>query len=288
MTMVMEPAAVSRTSPWYADWQHPAHVEHFDFRSRLDDRNLVRDFEAFNDVRILTERVPRPARGTLVEVGCATGIFARYLRLRYPGLTYVGLDISEPVIARGRAKYPWVQLHVCQPDHPLRESLRQCGLMQPPEFLYAKDVLLHQVRPFEFLDDLLANATEAVILRLRTRDVGSTELDPERSCQYHYEGWMPYIVMNLQDVIARIQRAQPASEIVVYRHHMVLGGQMNRFLPKDCYLRETGTAETAVGVFLNTDHPRRVTIQDRVDAHARYTVDYRLKRLASRLLQGLR
>ena len=273
---------------WYSDWQHQQHVVQFDGRAHLSDTNLARSFEAFNDVRLLNERVERHREGTLVEVGCATGEFHRYLRLGYPKIRYCGFDISEPAITRARGKYPQGHFFLCRPGTPLRESMRECGLSGRPDLLYAKDVVHHQASPFEFMDDLLASAAEALIMRLRTRDVGATELDPERSCQYHYNGWMPYIVMNVQEVIDRIRRALPASELVVYRHHIVLGGRLNRFLPKACYLPDTGTAETAVGVFLTSNAPGRVTIEDRADGNARYTLDYRLRRLAGRVLQGLR
>jgi hypothetical protein len=81
--------------------------------------------------------------------------------------------------------------------------------------------------------------------------------------------------------------AAPGAEIVVLRHHMVLGGQRGRFLPKECYLRETGTAETAVGVFQKTASPGRVTIIDREDGVPRHTVGYQLQRGLARLVNAL-
>lgn len=269
---------------WYADWQRPEHAEHFDARSRLDARNLVRNYEAFNDVRLLKERLDPSRAADLLEVGCATGEFSRYVRLRFPRLRYAGLDISSPAVARAKSKYPQTAFFVVEAGRPLAESLQAVGAPAAPAIVYSKDVMPHQVEPLAFLSGLIRQASEAVIVRCRTRDVGETERDPERSCQYHYGGWMPYIVLNLQELIEHILAEAPGSEVIVYRHHMVLGGWNNRFVPKALYLEETGTAETAVGLFKTTDHPGRVTVQDRADGAFTGTWDYRIRRLAQKAI----
>jgi SAM-dependent methyltransferase len=276
-----------RETRWYADWQHATHARHFDGRHDLDGKNLVRNYESLNDVRLLNERVERSRPLTLVEVGCATGEFYRYLRSRYPHVAYWGLDISEPAIGWARAKYPAARFFVTRPDARLPQVLPELGLAGAPDVVYAKDVLHHQTKPFEFLADVLSAAGEAAIIRCRTRDVGATELDPEKSCQYHYGGWMPYIVINLPELVGYASDAAPGAEIVVLRHHMVLGGQHGRFLTKECYLPETGTAETAIGVFKKTATPGRVTIEDRAAVVPRYTVGYRLRRGLGRLIRVL-
>ena len=273
------------TAQWYADWQSQAHSVHFDSRAGLDSRNLVRNYECLNDIRILSERILPSQPLNLLEVGCATGEFCRYLRIRYPHIAYCGFDISQAAIDRARQKYPQGRFFVSNPDRPLAESLKQWGVHPLPELVYSKDVVHHQTQPFEFLAELLHCATDAVILRLRTRDVGPTELDPEKSCQYHYHGWTPYIVMNVDEVLSCIQREVPQGEIVLYRHYTVLGGRVNRFLPKDCYLPETKTAETAIGVFLNTPHPGKMTVANRQEPELRYTLDYRIRYFATTLLR---
>jgi len=262
---------------WHQDWQSQEHAVAFDGRSGLDLRNLIREYEAFNDVQLLTERLSRSTRIGLLEIGCATGEFYRYLRTAYPHVRYAGVDISRPAVARARAKYPHGIFVATDPSMPLAERLSEAGVHPCPETVYAKDVVHHQTRPFELLSELLGMASEALIIRTRTRDVGPTELDPERSCQYHYGGWMPYIVFNMQELIERIREEAPASEVVVRRHHVVLGGRYHRFLPKELYLKETGTAESAVGVFKTTDRAGRATIADRRERAPRYTWDYRLK-----------
>lgn len=267
---------------WYADWQNLEHPKHFDFRSTLDSPNLVRNYESFNDVRLLNERLDSGRDLVLLEVGCGTGEFYRYLRIRYPKVRYVGADISKPALERAREKYPEARFFLTAPDVKVQCLPEMMSLGRLPEIVYAKDVVHHQTRPFEFVRDLIECALEATIFRCRTRDVGKTELDPEVSCQYHYSGWMPYIVMNLEELINSIRSDASAAEIVVYRNHVVLGGQHNRYLPKDCYLKETGTAETAVGVFKRMDHPGRVSIEDRGDQNPHYTLGHKIKRALRR------
>ena len=263
--------------PWYRNWQNPAHAVQFDGRARLDLRNLIRNYEAFNDVRLLNERVERSRAFELLEVGCATGEFVRYLRARFPRVHYIGLDVSEPAIARARAKYPEVPFFVVQANRNLTEALRDLGIMRQPDIVYSKDVVQHQVRPFEFLSNLIEVASEAIILRCRTRDVGTTVLDPERSCQFYEGDWLPYIVLNLQELVEWVRAKVPEGEVVLYRHHMVLGGQHGRFLPKELYRKETGTAETAVGIFKQTQRPGSTVIDDQPDQTPTGTWDYRMR-----------
>lgn len=268
----MEKTGVS-SSPWYVDWQNREHASAFDVRHALTDWQLLKIYESFSDVQLLRERAVGPA--TLLEVGCATGDLYRYLALRLPQLRYRGVDISQAAIARAQEKYPGASFLQILPGAPLKEKA---------EIVYSKDVVHHQVRPLELVSDLLGAASQMLIFRTRTRDVGPTLADPNLSCQYHYQGWMPYIVINLEELLAHIRRQAPQAEILVYRNHMVLGGRENRFLPKECYLPETGTAETTVGVFLKTNTPGRTRIEDRRDMNPQYPLTYRLRNYAHRAL----
>lgn len=273
---------------WYADWQSRDHVSHFDYRHSLSATNLVRNYESLNDVRLLNERMDRSRALSLLEIGCATGEFYRYLRLTRPAARYVGIDVSRPAIARAQEKYPQATFLAVDSGARIADALAALGAPTTYDIVYTKDVVHHQTRPFEFVRELIELATGALVMRCRTRDLGPTELNPELSCQYHYGGWMPYIVLNLQELIDHVRRLAPGAEVVVYRHHMVLGGQMARFLPKECYLPETGTAETAVGVFLMTNQCGQVAVEDRVDRDPAYTLTFMLRRLVGRALRVLR
>lgn len=236
----------------------------------------MRDYEVFNDVQLLNERLHAAGGlGTVLEVGCATGEFFRYLSLKWPKITYVGTDISRPAIERALDKYPHGNFVVSEADDT-GDLVNLVGLKHRPDVLYCKDVVLHQTDPFGFIRGLLGITTQSLIMRLRTRDLGATVLDPDSSCQYHYDGWMPYIVINTDELIDAIRAASPGAELIVRKHHVVLGGLHSRNLPKDCYLSETGTAETAVEVFLGTDRPGHVTVENRRERSPSYTLPHLL------------
>jgi hypothetical protein len=109
------------------------------------------------------------------------------------------------------------------------------------------DVVHHQTDPCGFLSDIYDITTKYLILRVRTREEGSTIFDTDQSCQYTYGRWVPYIVFNTSELIDLIRHFEPApARITLMRHPVVLGGETSRFLPKDLYYPETGTAETAL------------------------------------------
>jgi len=261
---------------WYIDWQDSQHARHLDARLALPSRSLIRNFESFSDVLLLNKRLEALRRPPLLEVGCATGEFYRYLQLKDSGVSYTGLDISEPAIVRARQKYPQGRFFVSDPAQSLPEILKAHRLDPQWPIVYSKDVLHHQTDPFGFLSELLGVCSDSLILRTRTRDQGPTLVDPERSCQHHYQGWMPYIVLNVDELIGQIRLHAPGSEIVLYRNHMVLGGRENRFLPKECYLPETGTAESAVGVFRESSHGNRVRVIDQAEGPVRHSLTDRV------------
>ncbi len=259
------PSQTAVSSLWYSDWQNRRHAELFDARARLGRSSLIRNYEVFNDVRLLAERMPASRPTRLLEVGCATGEFCRYLGYRFPLADYTGVDISQTAVQRAKEKYPQARFYIADPARTVLENFHASGVSSRPQWIYSKDVLHHQVNPWSFLEQLLDAAEESVILRTRTRDRGPTVLDPDLSCQYHYSGWMPYLVLNLDELVEFIHVRRPDAEMVLIRNRMVLGGCENRFLPKECYLPETGTAETAMGVFLKTDQPGRTRVDDRED-----------------------
>ena len=256
---------MAASSPWHRDWQDEGHVRLFDSRSTLADRALIGHYRAFSDVLLLEENLSRNPNALLLEVGCATGELSRYLRRQHPGTRYYGLDVSRAALERARQKYPKGRFLLHDPAVPLAETLRSAGLSEPVEVVYSKDVVHHQTDPFGFLGQMLDLASTAAVFRLRTRDRGETVLDPELSCQYHYNGWMPYLVLNLQETLDFVRQRRPQCQVKVQRNRMILGGKENRYLPKECYLAETGTAETTLAVWLQAERPGEIRIEDRRD-----------------------
>lgn len=113
---------------WYDDWQSQEHARNFDFRALLDDTNLVRNYECYNDVRILNERLDLHRELSLLEIGCATGEFYRYLRIKYPRTRYFGVDISKPAIERAKEKYPQGPFFLVDPESAVTTLAEKIGL----------------------------------------------------------------------------------------------------------------------------------------------------------------
>lgn len=223
-------------------WAKQEHAAHFDSRSRFPGFVLVNTYERFNEVRLLNETMRRHSEPChLLEVGCATGEFYRYLSLRHPNVTYTGCDISKPALERARQKYP-AEGRFLETDVDLK-SLNNAN----PDIVFCRDVAHHQPDPLALIRKLYAMAKSLTVMRIRTRDVGPTVYDPALSCQLSYGEWVPYIVLNSKELLGRIKEFSPRpSRIVLVKHYMVLGGQHARHLPKECYFNETLTAESAL------------------------------------------
>lgn len=115
------------------------------------------------------------------------------------------------------------------------------------DIVFCKDVVHHQTDPKKLLSALYEKANNYLILRVRTREVGPTVFDPSQSCQFLYGDWVPYIVFNSAELAELIRSYQPSPvRIALWRHPVVLGGAGGRYLPKELYDPQTGTAETAV------------------------------------------
>lgn len=267
-------------------WQEPIHADFFDARARNSLRLLRRVYENFNEFRLFLENKGYIRGRHFVEIGCATGELYRYSRCCHPEFSYRGFDISRPAIERAIQKYPDGQFDVCRPD--LSDVI---ALNLNPAVVWARDVVVHQPDPFGYLSRLLPISNEVTILRLRTRDKGATVHDAELSCQWYSGHWVPYMVLNVDEAIEIICQAVPVKRMTILKSYVQLGGWHNRFLPKECYYPETGTAETAVYIVRSED-PRtnpEIVISSRKELHTVYPLWLRgvvswLRRKLSRIM----
>lgn len=241
----------------WGPWSSPDHADAFDFWARFTTWELRRMFEGFNEFQMLTDVKQERNLGSLLDLGCATGELYRYLAAYHPDIEYHGVDVSEPAIDRAQQKYPDASFQVVPPDLADLDERES-----PPDLLWSRDVVHHQPQPFAFLDRILNLGQQVTILRLRTRDAGSTVVDPDRSCQWHYGDWVPYIVMNIDEVTATIQKATPVQRIEYRKRYEVLGGAHKRYLPKECYDPDTGTAETAALIVHGEPEGREPTVRE--------------------------
>lgn len=139
---------------------------------------------------------------------------------------------------------------------------------------------MHQEDPYAFLDGLINLTKEAAFVRLRTRDVGDTVTDTQISCQLHWDKfWVPYIVINTDEMIQRIEAHKDVKKLVVCRAYEVLGGHNYRFLPKELYFNEARTAETALFIQKGSrgNNALDVSFMDQPD-RPQYTVRERIIR----------
>jgi SAM-dependent methyltransferase len=276
-----------RNPEFYTSWKEEGHAVHFDGLRFVPTPLLARRWEGFNEVRMLGAVLREEPRLTVLEIGCATGEMFRYVSSRHPQATYVGADISEPAIARAREKFgSRAQFMVTDPGLAALDGLK-------PDIVFCRDVLQHQTEPWTFLDRLYRLAGRFLIMRIRTRDRGATEYDPERSCQYHAGSWVPFIMLNVDELVEtlRTRFGSAPARIDLVKDPVVFGGHLWRFVPKDCYESATGTAETAMllakgsGLSGRTD----VTIAVRPDGEQTpgWSRMQRACRLSSMLVRGI-
>jgi SAM-dependent methyltransferase len=267
-----------------AAWQDGTHARVFDEVSAYPDFLMRKRFESFNEVRLLRAHAGAVRGGTLFEIGCATGEFGRYAAKYLPQFTYTGFDISRPALARATAKYGGARYRLLEdPIDAFRDKFGTASVV------FCRDVVLHQLDPLAFVSRLLDIATEALVLRLRTRDAGETVLDAERSCQYHYDRhWVPYIVLNTRQLLDHLCADPAVSRVVVSRRYETLGGHNFRYLPKELFYRETGGAETALIVLKQAGRAGapRVEYDDRTDGPRYSLLERAFLKLARRRLSS--
>lgn len=276
-----------RNPEFYTSWKEEGHAVHFDGLRFIPTPLLVRRWEGFNEVRMLGALLRQEPRLTVLEIGCATGEMSRYVSSRHPQATYIGADISEPAVARAREKFgARARFIVTDPALAALDGLQ-------PDIVFCRDVLQHQTDPWAFLDRLYRLAGRFLIMRIRTRDRGATEYNPEVSCQYHAGSWVPFIVLNVDEVVETVGKrfAPPPARIELVKDPVVFGGQHGRFVPKDCYEAATGTAETAMLLVKGTagGGPPAVQVSTRPDGEQtpRWFLMQRACRLSSMLVRGV-
>ena len=232
------------SSLFFQGWEDDEHVRIFDWFSYFPTPLFIKQFEYFNEVHLMKEyfELNSSKEKTIFEVGCATGEVFRYLRKRKFNCSYLGFDISEKAIDAAKRKFPSGEFFCVEEN--TRQIIQEYG---QADFVFSRDVIIHQTDVWSFLDALVELTKSTLIIRMKTRDVGSTCLDPELSCQAHYgKYWMPYVVINVDEFCRFLARKSEIKKITILKSYGVLGGRNGRFLPKELYFPEAGTAETSV------------------------------------------
>jgi len=225
----------------YAGWKKEEHAEGWEYRKYFPTFTLAKIFDNFNEIKSLNElKKNRYEKFSLLDIGCATGEFYRYFSSKYPNIDYKGCDISPQAIKRAKEKFPNIHFFVVD------ENLSSLG-SNKVEIIFSRDVIVHHTEPFFFLKRLYDISSKYIILRLRTRDVGNSVLDPEVSCQLYNDVWVPFLVLNCDEIISKIRTFTPSPMRMKFvKEYVVLGGQNYSYVPKELYYKDTKTAVTAL------------------------------------------
>ena len=232
---------------FYAGWSKEEHKEAYDIWNRLSKSYFKFLFGCFYENKYLINHLKKNPNLSLLDIGCATGQLLRYLKLKKVLVDYFGVDISESCIQRAQEIYE----KNCFKKVTTQNLAKQLD-GKNYDIVYSRDTVPHQLEPFKFIKSLIDVAKDTLILRLRTRDLGSTIYDPEYSCQLVAgEEWVPYIVLNYDELIEFFKNLSIVKKVIANKSYTILGGQNFRFLDKNLYLKKTGTAETTMIIFID-------------------------------------
>jgi ubiquinone/menaquinone biosynthesis C-methylase UbiE len=239
---------------FYDAWQGEAHTRMFGAWDHAPVSRLMKFCDQFNDFHMYRDVVGRSECRTLLDVGCATGRFFRYFQKTWPGMSYRGIDISESAIEYASSTFPLGNFQTFNGDLTTVNGMES-------DLVFCRDVIHHQTDPRKFLTDLYRISQKYLVIRMRTRESGETVFEPTQSCQYTNENWVPYIVFNRQELTDFISSFSPAPKrIDIVRSPMVLGGQSERYLPRELYDPKTGGSETSLLIEKWTDSSAEETI----------------------------
>ena len=87
---------------------------------------------------------------------------------------------------------------------------------------------MHQVNPYNFLNNLIKKAKNVLVVELRSRDVGATENDVKKSYQKVNDVLLPYIVLNydeLKNFLIKNYKCKN-SKIIINRNYKILGDKI--------------------------------------------------------------
>jgi SAM-dependent methyltransferase len=234
MRQSSEPLMSDMDEEIYAHWDSEDHVMTFNLPTHMDRWTWIWHWNQFNYTKLA--RLILPSVASITEVGCATGEYIRFLRkIGYRG-DYIGYDVSRPAIDRAQKKLPREKFLVVEPQFPDYEVA---------DLVIAIDVALHQPNPFQFHERLFSRAKKFLLLKERTTDTCPTSKDWKESCAWGSSTWVPWMVLNIQDVL-RFWKKLAARQIVVARSYHPLAGLGLRYLPKYLYPETAKTAATSI------------------------------------------
>jgi len=246
---------------FFTTWNRDEHEKNFNVWNRISRSYFNFLFGCYYENNYLINYLNKNPGQSILDVGCATGYLLRYLKLKKAKIDYHGADISSQCINTAKKLYK---------DYPFSQISKN-GLQKdfdPKSFdiVYSRDVAIHQLKPLNFIKELIHISRKLLVLRIRTRDRGKTGYDPNYSCQLGNQGarneWTPVIVLNYQELIEFLKQTKIIKKAVVNKSYTILGGKNLLFFEKDLYLKETGGAVTALILFLDREKNNNLEIEE--------------------------
>jgi len=221
-------------------WNQDEHAVSFGGWENYRASKVVRLCKQFNESQLFLTVHEHPSCNTVSDIGCATGRLYPFFRKMSPSLEYKGFDLSHEAIEWAKQSFPNTSFVVFDGNVKSLPNIES-------DIIFCRDVIHHQPDPKAFLQDLYDVAKKFLILRVRTREIGDSVFDISTSCQLSNGKWVPYMVFNSAELVDLLRSYNPKPKrITLWRHPEVLGGKEGRFLPKELYFEDSGTAETAV------------------------------------------
>lgn len=218
-------------------WKSQDHKDFFDVWNLMSKSQFNYLFSSFEENKYLVDCLKKDKINSILDYGCASGYLKRYLTLiGKKKIEYNGYDISE--ISINHAKKNYGENIFFSKASELKKNKY--------DLVYSRDTVLHQEDPWKFIDNLVEKTKKKLILRLRTRDHGETQMDSNISCQLiPGDHWVPYMILNYNEFLDKLKKIG-FNHIRINRSYTSLGGKNNRYLEKSLYLKKTGTSETSV------------------------------------------
>lgn len=227
-----------------AAWDNEEHARRFGRAITLrNDFKFLMEFRPSIPARCLNY-VSNVAQGneiSVLDIGCAAGDYYSYLTCQRASRTfeYEGVDISKVAIEAANRYYQTDRFQVIDRDEDLEDKTG--------DIVLSVNVLQHQPMAIDNLVRILQCAKQYLVVTLRTRENGETVLDPELSCQRIFGEWVPFIVINSKELYRTIFSSVPGPvRISSFKEYRMFAGAGPRFLPKELYIEESGTAVTTL------------------------------------------
>lgn len=241
----------------FKGWNTASHLNTFNFWNSYSNRTFNFSYGNFQENRFLIDTLRNNEVKSVVDIGCATGTSYRLLKNHFKPseFEYYGFDISEVAIQHALSIHKKHIFFSNANDFKDLDSSKR-------DIIFSRDTVMHQDEPLKFLGELIKYASRFLILRLRTRDNGQTNWNVNQSCQMHYDKhWMPYIVINIDELIDFIINARKPASIRINKSYEILGGNNYRYLPKDLYFSSAGGSETSILIDFEKLNSKETTIE---------------------------